>query len=345
LNLQVNPISVPVNRDGSEANQATVLATVKTNDGNPVANARVMFKLTGPTVKEGRFTTGSVNGTSVSYTGADGRVEIAYIPGSTPTSTQALSIVACFGDTVANAQACSTSLSKDITVTGDPVSVFLGTDGLVGNDGAQSYVRNYVVQVVDGSGKAISNVRVAADLNTIDYRKGSYGRNGSKWTTDYSDTENGPVTSHYLICPKEDLDDDDQLDTSEDYNHSGRLEPRRAAVALSFTDANGNETANQITNASGQVYLRLVYPKSVATWVKVELTATAIVNNSEGRDSTREVLRALVGDLSGEGAPAFVYSPFGVVVTSQPWGAATFPDKTAAPAGAIAPCNNPDFLR
>jgi hypothetical protein len=323
-----------------------VLATVKTNDGNPVPNARVMFKLAGPTVKEGRFTTGSVSGTSVSYTGADGKVEIAYIPGSTPTSTQALSIVACFGDTVATAQACSNPVSREITVTRDPVSVYLGTDGLVGDDGAQSYVRNYVVQVVDQSGKAMSNVRVAADLNTVDFRKGSYGRPGSKWTTEFSDNAGDPVTSHYLVCPKEDLDDDDQLDAAaEDFNHSGRLEPRRAAVALSFTDANGNVTSNQFTNASGQVYLRLVYPKSVATWVKIELTATAIVSNSEGRDSTREVLRALVDDLNAEGAPAFVYSPFGVVVTSQAWGAATFPDGTAAPSGTIAPCNNPDFLR
>jgi hypothetical protein len=346
LNLQVNPISVPINRDGSESNQASVLATVKDNNGNPVRNARVLFKLAGPTVKEGRFTTGSVAGTAVSYTGTDGKAETSYIPGSTPTSTQALSVLACFGDTVAAAQACSpaTTLSKDITVTGDPVSVFLGSDGLVGNDGAQNYVRNYVVQVVDSSGKAMSNVRVAADLNTVDYRKGSYSRVGSKWLTDYSDGVGLPVTSHYLICPKEDLDDDDQLDAVEDLNHSGRLEPRRAAVALSYTD-NGNAAGTQFTNANGLVFLRLSYPKNVATWINVELTATAIVNNSEGRDSTREVLRALIDDINAEGSPAFVLSPFGTVTTNQPWGAATFPDGSAAPGGNIAPCNNPDFLR
>jgi hypothetical protein len=236
-------------------------------------------------------------------------------------------------------------VSDNITVTGDPVSVFLGSDGLVGNDGAQSYYRNYVVQVVDSSGKAMPNVRVAADLNTVDFRKGSYGRNASKWSTDYAETEGGPVVGHYLVCPKEDLDDDDQVDASEDFNHSETLEPRRAAVALSFRDSSGNVTSNQTTNESGQVYLRLVYPKSVATWIKTELTATAIVNNSEGRDSIREVLRALVDDVSAEGAPAFVFSPFGVVVTNEAWGKPTFPDGTAAPSGTIQPCNNPDFLR
>ena len=345
LNLQVNPISVPINRDGSESNQASVLATVKDNNGNPVRNARVMFKLSGPTVKEGRFTTGSVTGTSVSYTGSDGKAETSYIPGGTPTSTQALSVVACFGDTVAAAQACSpaTTVTRDITVTGDPVSVFLGSDGLVGNDGALNYVRNYVVQVVDSSGKAMTNVRVAADLNTVDYRKGSYARVSGRWSTDYSDLPGDPSYVHYLICPKEDLDDDDQVDTGEDLNHSGRLEPRRAAVALSYT-SNGN-TDNQFTNANGLVFLRLSYPKSVATWVNVELTATAIVNNSEGRDSTLEVLRALVDDVTADGAPAFALSPFGVVVLNEPWGSATFPDGTAAPGGNIAPCSNPDFLR
>lgn len=340
LNLQVNPISVPVNRDGSEANTATVLATAKDANGNPVQNVRVLFKLGGNTVKEGRFTIGgnATSGSTVGYTGANGQLETRYIPGSTPTATQALQVVACFGGTLAEAQACTTTDTKSITVTGTPVSVFLGSDGTldpsVGNN--LLYARNYVVQVVDSSGRAISNVRVAADLNTLDYRKGSYTRENGQWTVTPSA---GP---QYLVCAKEDLDDDDDLDAGEDINRSGKLEPVRAAVALDYV-SNGNTTGNfNITNEQGLVFLRLSYPKSVASWMSVELIATAIVNNSEGRDRRTEVLRVLNADITAEAAPAFVVSPFGTVVSNAAYSRATFPDGSLNSGAVLAPCSNPE---
>lgn len=340
LNLQVNPISVPVNRDGSEANTATVLATAKDANGNPVQNVRVLFKLGGNTVKEGRFTIGgsATAGSTVGYTGANGQLETRYIPGSTPTATQALQVVACFGGTLAEAQACTTTDTKSITVTGTPVSVFLGSDGTLDPSFGNNllYARNYVVQVVDSSGRAISNVRVAADLNTLDYRKGSYTRESGQWTVTPAA---GP---QYLVCAKEDLDDDDDLDAGEDINRSGKLEPVRAAVALDYV-SNGNTTGNfNITNEQGLVFLRLSYPKSVASWMSVELIATAIVNNSEGRDRRTEVLRVLNADITAEPAPAFVVSPFGTVVSNAAYSRATFPDGSPNNGAVLAPCSNPE---
>ncbi len=349
LNLQANPISVGVNRDGSEDNRVTVKATAKDANGNPTPNVRVMFKLEGDTIKEGRFALGGdvISGSTIAYTSSSGDVETSYIPGPTPTSTQALSIVACFGSTVAQAQQCATKRTQNITVTGAAVSVFLGSDGLVGSDD-QLYVRNFVVQVVDASGKAMPNVRVAADLNTLDYRKGFYSRpaGATDWSTTVSSVVNGQVVTQdfYTVCSKEDLDDDDQLDvsTGEDVNHSGFLEPRRAAASISFVQ-NGNTTSgSEFTNASGLVFLRLAYPKSVATWMSVELTATAIVANSEGRDVKKEVLRALIDDIKNAGAPAFVYSPFGLITEPRVYGKSKFPDGTNAPTSEIGPCLNPD---
>lgn len=341
LNLQVNPISVPVNRDGSEANSATVLASVvDTATSIPVSNVRVMFKLAGNTVKQGRFAIGGdvITGSSVGYTGSNGELVTRYIPGATPTATQALNVVACFGGTDAEARNCATSRTKSITITGTPVSVFLGSDGTIdptfGNN--LMYARSYVVQVVDSSGSAISNVRVAADLNTMDFRKGSYVRENGQWTVSPSSG------NRYLICAKEDLDDDDDVDAGEDINRSGKLEPVRAAVALDYVSNGNSSDKYNITNDQGLVFLRLSYPKSVASWMKVELIASAIVNNSEGRDRRTEVLRVLNSDITAEAAPAFVESPYGTVVSNAVYSASKFPDGTANSGAVLNPCANPE---
>lgn len=340
--LQVNPEVVAVNSTGSTANKMQVVATFENLQGQPIANMRVSFRLVGAQAAAigGQFANG--NGalatlpTPVQISDANGKVQNFYIPGTRSSSNNIVSIQVCYGETDAEALNCSNSTrirSKTITVADEAVSVTIGTDGLLDPQSVPlSYMQRFIVKVVNSAGQPRAGLQVSAQVNTVSYFKGFYTRGASAW---------GILPGDRVQCAKEDLDDDDRLDTApvnEDVDHDTRLEPIRADVSLTA------ENNNWVTNDDGIVILRMAYPKNVATWMTVNIQASSLVGGSEGRASRQQLLNALVDDVKAEGEPAFRFSPYGVETGDVLLAAdRTMPDGFVVQSGeTLTPCQNPD---
>lgn len=333
--LQVNPNVVAVNTEGSEANKMQVVASFESTARLPIANMRVSFRLDGETASAvgGKFSNGPITGTPVAYTGTDGKVQVFYIPGTSSSPNDQITVKACYGATDDEAEDCTgASLIERFTIANEAVSVSIGTDGLLlDEDASLSYAQRFVIKVVNSAGQPKSGLTVSAKINTVNYFKGFYYPVSGGWSNE--DTT--------FRCAKEDLDDDDRLDTSptnEDLDFDKKLEPVRADVSLVATNG-------WVTNADGIVIVKMSYPKNVATWMTVNLQATALVGGSEGRASRQQILYALQKDLEAETRPPFRDSPYGVEINSveltedrlMPNEVTTIPSGTT-----LTPCRNPD---
>jgi hypothetical protein len=341
--LQANPNVVAVNADGLSTNRLQVVAAFEDLAGRPIPNMRVVFKLEGTTAATvgGAFSSGPISGTPVQTSGADGKVQTFYIPGTRSSPNNAISVRACYGSTDAEAQACASSatsglLSQPITIADEAVSVTIGTDGLLINElETLSYAQRFIIKVVNSAGQPKAGLTVSAQINTVDYAKGQYEWDplDSEWKLDPDEGFGA-----FGLCSKEDLDDDDRLDIGEDVDHDGRLEPIRADVSL--IAPNG-----WVTNAEGVVVIKMSYPKNVASWMRVNIVATSLVGGSEGRASRQQFLNPLKTDIDNEASPAFESSPYGIVTGSVTVdaGGRTLPDGTFVPAGTVLTrCQNPD---
>lgn len=303
--IQVNPNVIAVNTAGSTANKMQVVASFEDASGNPIPNVRVSFRLDGVTANAvgGQFSNGPIAGTPVAYSGSDGKVQVFYIPGTMSSPNNAISVKACWGATDLEAQNCSgDAMSRPITVADEAVSVSIGTDGLLLDEVATlQYAQQYVIKVVNSAGQPKAGLTVSAQINTVNFFKGYYERVGQKWTS---------LNRRYQ-CAKEDLDDDDLLDVSpviEDIDGDGKLEPVRADVSLTATNG-------WVTNADGVVIVKMSYPKNVASWMTVNIMATALVGGSEGRATRQQVLSVPSDAIDAEEDPPFIDSPYGIVIT------------------------------
>jgi hypothetical protein len=182
----------------------------------------------------------------------------------------------------------------------------------------QSYVKRYVVQVVDASGLAKGGVQISPSVDLLQYQKGYWAVTGvgtaRKWTQFVEAT-----------CDNEDLNRNAVLQVYsngavEDANGSLALEPRKADVAISFV---GSST----TNSDGQVELKITYPQNVASWVRFNIQVAASgIAGTEGRTTLSGVLPVLASAVTSiDVDPAFRLSPYGVepsptVLTTNPLG-------------------------
>jgi hypothetical protein len=134
------------------------------------------------------------------------------------------------------------------------------------------------------------------------------------------------------------------LEAAEDINHSGSIEPRKSDVAVSILGTGK-------TDDSGLAIVQIEYPQNIATWARVKILVSATgVSGTEGRATWTEVLPAPATAFSATSAPAFIFSPYGIVYfaedpTSPPLGYqahTTFPDGSTITPGIISdPCKNP----
>lgn len=303
--VSANPSVVAVNT-GTTNNQSQIRALFLTDGNAPIQNIRVRFDLAGdPNSVGGSFTTG----TSLVYSSVDGIATSAYVPGTRSSPTDGVTIRACWSYTDFAVGTCPNAVTTTLTVTADPVSVSIGTNNLIeeGISGL-TYVKRYVVQVVDSSNLAKADVQVSPSMDLLRYIKGHYEVVGDAWV------KIAPITS----CDNEDLNRNNIAETYtdghvEDVNGSfnltnGRpaLEPRKADVAISFEGSSR-------TNASGQVVLRVEYPQDLGSWVEFNLLVSAGVSGSEGRASYNGIL-PVPGDVitDVDNPPPFVVSPYGV---------------------------------
>ncbi|MDQ6685075.1 MAG: hypothetical protein M3Z16_08105 [Pseudomonadota bacterium] len=333
--VSANPSVVSTNTSSTN-NRTEVRALFVGANNTPVKNVRVRFDLAGDVNSVGgTFSTGS----NVVYSDDNGIATTAYIPGTRSSPTNGVTVRACYDAADFVAGTCVKFTSTTITVASDPLSVTIGSnsDIIVGANNL-TYKRQFVILVVDASGRAKANVDIIPSIDIDRYYKGYYTNGSGKWVQ----------TANTGGCANEDTNRNGVLEAVEDINHSGAIEPRKSDVAVTILGTGK-------TDASGLATVQIEYPQNVASWAEVKILVSATgVSGTEGRATWTEVLPVLASALSNASvAPPFIFSPYGVVTTAvNPTIASptypglfpktNFPDGTVIPNAVITdPCKNP----
>lgn len=105
-------------------------------------------------------------------------------------------------------------------------------------------------------------------------------------------------------CPREYLDD--TLTTGTDLNGNGELDPRPSLFVATAENTN-------VTNAAGEVFITVDWPKNYASWVAFDLVAwtTGATGATEVTVRTPTGAGFVAGDQTKDSS-AFGYSPFGL---------------------------------
>lgn len=336
--VNANPSVVSTNT-ASTNNRTEIRALFVGANNAPIKNVRVRFDLAGDASSVGgTFSTGS----AVVYSDANGIATTAYIPGSRSSPTNGVTIRACYGP--ADFTSCDTApnaATTTITVVSDPLAVTIGSNELVYTGSADlTYQRRFAIVVVDASGRAKENVQIVPSVDIDRYYKGQYVKGSTTWFPGYVNTSVTPATAVAAApveCFNEDINRNGILEDGEDLNHNGSLDPRKSDVAISVV---GSST----TDSSGMAIVQIEYPKNVGTWARVKILVSATgVSGTEGRATWSEVLPVPASAVTSTGAPAFVVSPYGTVITTQ--NGILYPDTVGGANVShdnVAPCNNPN---
>ena len=268
LNLSSDVVSI---NTGTTSNQVTINAFFRDANNAPVPNVRVLFGVTGDnqtgTIGAGKYT---------ALSDASGTASSTYSPGAVSSPTNGVTVQACWKrtdfastDTPANCAAAGGELlTATLTIVSNPVSISIGTDNTisVGSSGL-TYVKKYVILVVDSAGNPRSDVQITPSLDLGGYGKGYWVYNtvSKKWerTPDF-----GLVGLLTAMCPNEDLNRNGVIDAGEDVNGNKQLDSRKSDVAITLQGGTK-------TDANGIAVLQLEYPKSLASWVSYKITVTA----------------------------------------------------------------------
>ncbi len=289
--VSANPSVVGVNALGSTSNRSEIRALFLTSNNQPVRNVRVRFDLAGDANSiGGTFSTG----TATLYSDANGVATTAYIPGSRSSPTDGVTVRACYYlNDAAGPCTSANSAQVTLTATSEPLGVSIGTnEEVIVNE--LTYVKKFIVSVVDSAGAAKADVNLVASLDLPQYRKGFYTRPGDTW-----------VQTQTAVCSNEDGNRNGVLETGEDVNGTNRLDPGKSDVSVSLLQSR--------TRADGTAELQIQYAKSFGSWVDALITVAASgVLGTEGRASYFVApVRVDSASLAAETPPAYVRSPFG----------------------------------
>ncbi|WP_431288603.1 hypothetical protein [Roseateles chitinivorans] len=268
--FSANPQVVAVNAAGSNANRVELRTIFQAANNAPLQNIRVRFEPFGAASVSVGGTISS--GTSLVYSDASGNATSSYYPGTTASATNGLTIRACWDYTDFAVGTCPNALTATVTVVSSPLAITLGTDATLQEGSTKlTYIKRFVVLVVDAAGRPAAGVDIQPVIELTRYYKGAYEVSGAAWAPfHYVDTiSSGTKVSGAFACLNEDDDHDGNIDTGEDRNGNGVVEPRMSDVQISY------EGSSSKTDASGQLVIKIEYAKSLATWVDYLITASA----------------------------------------------------------------------
>jgi len=173
------------------------------------------------------------------------------------------------------------------------------------------YQQGFVVQVTDKEGNPASSSVVTIKMEPINYYKGAYLPIDSDGDTIDDEWE---LTT--IICDAEDINNNGVLNTGEDLNGSGSLEPTNPATL----DQHPEETPTFlpgsdriITDTSGFGFFSVTYPISQANWVTMRITASTNVVGTEESETYDFTLFVALADVENYPAspPGGTASPYG----------------------------------
>lgn len=338
------PSVVTVNSPGSNTNQVELRALFIGNNNKPIPRVRVRFDLAGNTTN----TDGEVTFVGdYAYSDENGVARGTFTPRLRSSPTNGVTIRICY-DVVDFTSASRTDCTgaprfatTTLTVSSEALAVSVRTNELIKSGAANlTYIKEYVVMVVDSSGQAKPDVLITPSVDLTGYYKGFYTFNGLVWVQNLTLAAdefyqwNGTawakaaaVPNTIPFCPNEDINRNGVrearpfsataqapalADRQEDLNWNGELDPRKSDVAIKVVGSNR-------TDANGLAIVQIEYGRDIASWVDFIITVTASgVSGTEAR-------ARYIGNLSGLGnlpfpadsvtnpvvAPPFVNSPYG----------------------------------
>jgi hypothetical protein len=305
--ISASPDVVSVNTSAS-TNQAEIRALFVAADNSPITNIRVRFDLNGDVNSIG----GTIAaGNNPVYSDTSGVARTTYRPGERSSPTGGVTIRACWDEMDFAAGSCPNSVTAKVTVVAEPLSVTIGANNLLENGVDDlTYIKRFVVQVVDSAGLAKSGVKITPTIDLPLYFKGQWNPTSDGWAQATQEPFGG--------CLNEDLDRDGRNDvysngSVEDANGSFNLVDGRPALEPRKADATISVDGSDVTDTSGKVILKMEYPKSVATWVTYNVVVSASVGGTEGRTNIAGLLGALADDSNDPGIVVpFRDSPYGI---------------------------------
>jgi hypothetical protein len=290
-----NPSVVAVNQGTSSANRSEIRALFLGANNAPIQNVRVKFDLAGDPNSIGGTLS---SGTAIVYSDANGVANVSYVPGSRSSPTDGLTVRACFGSTDTEANACTRSTTTTLTVTSEPLAVSIGFNNEIesGTSGL-TYIKKYVILVVDSSGRAKADVQITPSVDLTEYLKGNL-----------VDATGGRTTAIRAVCANEDVNRNGVLESGEDINGNAQLDPRKSDVAIQVL-------GNGRTSANGTAVVQIEYPENVALWVRFRILVSASgISGTEGRAELAGTLAASQADFESP-SPAFFRSPYGTAAS------------------------------
>lgn len=331
--VSANPSVVATNTAGSTTNRTEIRALFVGPSNTSIARVRVRFDLNNDANSIGGvFSTGS----SVIYSDAIGIATTAYIPGVKASPTNGVTIRACYDINDFAAGACPNMTTTTITVASDPLSVSIGSNNaIIEGPTKLTYRRQFVVLVVDASGRAKGNVDIVPSIDLPIYFKGQYVRGGA-WVPGIRVNSTTIVLRDPIACLNEDVNRNGVLESSEDSlpngNHSGSIEPRKSDATITII-------GNGKTDDNGSAVVQVEYPQNVASWLQVRILVSATgVSGTEGRATWTEILPVPIDAIGAAATPPFAVSPYGTRI--DPQDVPVFPDGSAGRTNVL-PCNNP----
>lgn len=284
LNIQADPSII------ASLGTSTIIAQVKDANDNPVKNQVVVFNLND-----------TVDGTlssSKAKTDSSGQASVVYNAGNNTSAKDGVVITSHIEGTTAVPEDTTT-----LTVGGEAVRIVFGFDELL-EENNPFYEKTFGVIVTDNAGNPVAGKQIDFTVIPTHYLKGYliYSENDSAWGLPDTPDATGASVTIVNQCNSEDIDKDGSLDTGEDFNGNGRLEPTNSTTII----------GNSVTNASGQTTVKISYPQNHALWERIELTAQVMVNGTEYIQKINMMLPVLAADVTQESAPPNVRSPYGL---------------------------------
>ena len=301
--LTPTPSVVTINTVGSNNNQVELRALFLGANNQPVKNVRARFDLAGNLNNSDGVVTWL--GGTYAYSDSTGIARATFTPGQRSSPTNGITVGVCF-DTVdfpvANCSSMATRATNTLTVTSEALSVNIRTNELIKLGAANlTYIKEYVVMVVDAAGQAKADVQITPSIDLTQYLKGFYTFIAERWRREVN-----PVT----VCVNEDTNRNGVLETAEDINNNRQLDPRKADVAIKMV-------SSARTDANGLAIVQIEYGKSLASWVDYVITVTASgISGTESRATFVSELPTEAAALTQENVPpAFAVSPYGTATS------------------------------
>ena len=291
ITAQASPGTVAFNTVGSITNQSVISVVVRDVNNNLVKNAHVVFSQLADA-------SGGSLAANTATTDITGTASVNYIAGTTSSGQNGVNIRATV-DTVNGVAITPISTSVFLTVASQTLYVRLGTDNKVVSDTpAGANAKSYLALVTDSAGNpAPDNTQVRFVLRPVSFSKG-------KLIVPPVGVSQGWIIDPDVgvDCPQEDTNLDGILQTGEDINGNGRLDPWGVATV--------NTTA---LTTSGFAIATITYAKEFASWVTVDLEARAGTIGNDPPNVVTLVLPGADSDYRNLAAnPPGLISPFGV---------------------------------